>query len=129
MPRGNPNFAEHGFKKGDGRGGRPKGARNKTTRALKEAIILGAEQSKHSKGRGLVGYMTYLADEKPELFVPLLAKLLPLQVREKKECDGPIPLDLDLNMSLSEMIDNFEREIKSIKIPAVERTPAMIEQD
>ena len=46
MPRGNPDFAEHGFKKGDGRGGRPRGAQNKATRALKEAIILAAEKSK-----------------------------------------------------------------------------------
>src|SRR5213596_1760160 len=64
MPRGNPEFAEHGFKKGDGRGGRPKGTPNKTTRALKEAIILAAEKSKHSKAHDLEGYLLYLADEK-----------------------------------------------------------------
>ena len=52
MSRGNPKFAEYGFKKGDGPGGRPKGAPNKTTRALKEAIILAAEKSKHSTGIG-----------------------------------------------------------------------------
>src|SRR3954463_8722595 len=67
MSRGNPEFAEYGFKKGDGRGGRPKGAPNKTTRALKEAIILAAEKSKHSKAHDLEGNLLYLADEKPEL--------------------------------------------------------------
>jgi len=56
MSRGNPNFAEYGFKKGDGRGGRPKGAPNKTTRALQEAIIFAAENSKHSKTGDLEGY-------------------------------------------------------------------------
>ena len=50
MSRGNPKFGEYGFKKGDGRGGRPTGAPNKTTRAMKEAIILAAEESKHSAG-------------------------------------------------------------------------------
>ncbi len=116
MSRGNPKFAEYGFKKGDGRGGRPKGAPNKTTRALKEAIILAAEKSKHSKAHDLEGYLLYLADEKPELFVPLLGKL-------------SVNLKLNPNMSLSEMIDNFERRIKSIHIPVNELAPPMIEQD
>jgi hypothetical protein len=62
-----------------------------------------------SKAHDLEGYLLYLADEKPELFVPLLGKLLPLQVRAKNEGDGPVNLNLD--MSLSEMIDNFERRI------------------
>ena len=92
MSRGNPKFAEYGFKKGDGRGGRPQGAPNKTTRALKEAIILAAELSKHSETRDLVGYLQYLADNRPELFVPLLGKLLPLQVRAKNEGGGPVAI-------------------------------------
>jgi hypothetical protein len=135
MSRGNPNFAEYGFKKGDGRGGRPKGAPNKTTRVLQEAIILAAEKSKHSKAHDLEGYLLYLADDKPELFVPLLAKLLPLQVRAKNEDVGPVNLNLNLNpnlnpnMSLSEMINNFERRIKSIHNPLKELAPPMIEQD
>src|SRR5258706_5156056 len=129
MSRGNPKFAEYGFKKGDGRGVRPKGAPNKTTRALKEAIILAAEKSKHSKAHDLEGYLLYLADEKPELFVPLLGKLLPLQVRAKNESVGSVNLKLNPNMSLSEMIDNFERRIKSIHIPVNELAPPMIEQD
>ena len=92
MSRGNPKFAEYGFKKGDGRGGRPKGAPNKTTRALKEAIILAAEKSKHSKAHDLEGYLLYLADEKPELFVPMLGKLLPLQVQgEERGCRSSQP--------------------------------------
>ena len=131
MSRGNPKFAEYGFKKGDGRGGRPKGAPNKTTRALKEALIFAAEKSKHSKTHDLEGYLMYLADEKPELFVPLLGKLLPLQVKAKNEDVGPVNLNLNLNpnMSLSEMINNFERRIKSIHNPLKELAPPMIEQD
>src|SRR5258706_4722677 len=128
MSRGNPKFAEYGFKKGDGRGGRPKGAPNKTTRALKEAIILAAEKSKHSKAHDLEGYLLYLADEKPELFVPLLGKLLPLQVRAKNEGDGPVNLKLNPNMSLSEMIDNFERRIKSIVFQPGQLAPPVLWQ-
>ena len=126
MARGNPQFAEYGFKKGDGRGGRPKGAQNKTTRMLREAIILAAENSKHSKGDGLVGYLRFLANEKPEVFAQLLGKLLPLQVKAKNEGVGPSPINLNPSMSLPEMIDSFERRIKSIQIPAARR---MIEQD
>ena len=130
MSRGNPKFAEYGFKKGDGRGGRPKGAPNKTTRALKEAIILAAEKSKHSKAHDLEGYLLYLADEKPELFVPMLGKLLPLQVRAKNEGDGPVNLNLKLNpnMSLSEMISNFEQRVKAAYMPQL-TSPPLIEQD
>ena len=62
--------------------GRPKGAKNVMTRVLKDAILLAAEESKHSNGGGLGGYLTYIADERPDLFVKLLAKLLPLQERE-----------------------------------------------
>jgi hypothetical protein len=73
-------------------GGRPKGAPHKTTRVLKEAIILAAELSKHSETHDLVGYIQYLADNRPELFVSLLGKLLPLQVRAKNEGNGPVNL-------------------------------------
>ena len=121
MARGNPNLAEYGFKKGDGRGGRPKGAPNKTTRVLQEAIILAAEKSKHSRTGDLEGYLRHLADDKPELFVPLLAKLLPLQVRAKNESGSFV--ELNTNMSLSEMVDNLDRKMKSIQIPP------MIEQN
>ena len=62
--------------------GRPKGAKNVMTRVLKDAILLAAEESKHSNGGGVAGYLTYIADERPDLFVKLLAKLLPLQERE-----------------------------------------------
>jgi hypothetical protein len=55
------------------------------TRALKEAIIRAAAESQHAKdnGGGLNGYFTCLANESPELFVPLLAKLLVLQEKER----------------------------------------------
>ena len=59
--------------------GRPKGAKNVMTRKLKEAMIVAAGESHHAKkyGGGLVGYLAHLADERPDLFVPLLMRLLP----------------------------------------------------
>jgi hypothetical protein len=62
--------------------GRPKGSKNQMTVVLKEAILLAAEQSKHSKDGSLAGYLTHLADNKPELFVPLLARVMLLQEKE-----------------------------------------------
>ena len=70
--------------------GRPKGAKNVMTRVLKDAVLLAAAESKHAKGGGLAGYLTDIADNNKELFVPLLAKVLPLQEKEtKNERDRP----------------------------------------
>jgi hypothetical protein len=65
--------------------GRRPGLPNSTTRTMKEAIILAAEQSKHSKTGDLVGYLLFLADDHPELFAPFLGRLLPLQINAKTE--------------------------------------------
>ncbi len=57
--------------------GRPKGIPNKTTTALKEAILLAAEQA----GKGsVVEYLAVQAVVNPQSFLPLLGKVLPLQV-------------------------------------------------
>ena len=58
------------------RGGRPKGAVNKITAVLKDAIMLAAEQA-GGEG-GLVGYLTAQAKDNPAAFLTLLGKLLPL---------------------------------------------------
>ena len=64
--------------------GWPKGSKNVMTRVLKDAILLAAAESQHSKanGGGLVGYFTYIADNKPELFVRLLIRVMLLQEKE-----------------------------------------------
>lgn len=66
--------------------GRKKGSVNKTTGALKEAILLAAEQSgQDTKGKGgLVGYLKRVADEDVKAFSGLLGKVLPLQVAGDK---------------------------------------------
>ena len=56
--------------------GRPKGALNKSTKVLKEAILQAAENSHDD---GLVGYLQLQARENPTAFMTLIGKVLPLQ--------------------------------------------------
>lgn len=62
--------------------GRPKGAVNKTTAALKDAILLAAEATGEDKQgkNGLLGYCAFLAKEEPRAFATLLGKVLPTQI-------------------------------------------------
>ena len=66
--------------------GRPKGAPNKTTATLKEAILIAAENAGGKDG--LVGYLQKIATKNPAAFVTLLGKVLPLQVTGPN--DGPV---------------------------------------
>lgn len=67
--------------------GRPKGAVNKSTAKLKDAILLAAEQSGRDKAGkdGLVGYLRRVADEDVKSFSTLLGKVLPIQVAGDSE--------------------------------------------
>lgn len=68
-----------GRKKGTPKtGGRKKGTPNKTTSVLKDAILLAAEQA--GEDGGLVGYLKGQATSNPQSFLPLLGKVLPLQI-------------------------------------------------
>ncbi|WP_174719454.1 hypothetical protein CIT37_41575 [Bradyrhizobium ottawaense] len=73
------------FKKGHVKSpnaGRPKGQPNKSTRMLREAILLAAEGHGHDgKGAGgLTGYLRLLAATEKATFARLLGRLMPLQV-------------------------------------------------
>lgn len=61
--------------------GRPKGSVNKTTALLKDAILAAAEQAGGSQG--LTGYLVTQAKKNPNAFMPLLGKVLPLQVQHE----------------------------------------------
>jgi hypothetical protein len=54
---------------------------------VQDAIVGAAAESRHAKdnGGGLVGYFIYLANERPDLFVRLLAKLSLLQEKERAQ--------------------------------------------
>lgn len=71
--------------------GRPKGAVNKTTALLKDAIIQAAEKA-GGKG-GLVGYLETQASENPGPFLSLLGKVLPMQIQGTGE-DGKITVQI-----------------------------------
>lgn len=62
--------------------GRPKGAVNKTTTALKEAILRAAtEHGEDDTGtNGLTGYLRKVAREDVKAFAGLLGRVLPLDV-------------------------------------------------
>jgi len=59
--------------------GRPKGAQNKTTKALKEMILEALEN------KGGVDYLEKQADDNPNAFLTLVGKVLPLDVNAKAE--------------------------------------------
>mgnify|MGYP001795769255 CR=1 FL=1 len=62
--------------------GRPKGAQNKTTTTLKQAILVAAAKHGHDgKGKeGLEGYLTMVAEKDVKSFCSLLGKVLPMTV-------------------------------------------------
>ena len=78
------------FRVGDGTPGpgRPKGMPNKTTTLLKDAIIQAATQAGGKDG--LVGYLVKQAEENPNAFMPLLGKVLPMQI--SGEDGGPVQI-------------------------------------
>jgi hypothetical protein len=65
--------------------GKPKGAVNKTTKLLKEAILLAAEKvGSDGEGKdGLTGYLVEVARSDVKAFAGLLGKVIPLQVNAK----------------------------------------------
>jgi hypothetical protein len=67
-------------------GGRKKGTPNKTTGVLKDAILLAAENA--GGPDGLVGYLQAQATNNPQSFLPLLGKVLPLQI--SGDSDNPV---------------------------------------
>lgn len=66
--------------------GRPKGAVNKTTALLKDAILLAAHKA-GGEG-GMVEYLTEQAEKNPGPFMALLGKVLPMQITG--EDGGPV---------------------------------------
>lgn len=75
-----------GIGKGTPGPGRPKGSANKTTALLKDAILKAAEEA-GGEG-GTVAYLAKQARENPQSFLPLLGKVLPMQITGPD--DGPI---------------------------------------
>lgn len=66
----------------NGGNGRPKGAQNKTTTTLKQAILAAAAKHGHDGDgeEGLEGYLTMVAEKDVKSFCALLGKVLPMTV-------------------------------------------------
>lgn len=75
-----------GIGKGTPGPGRPKGVPNRTTALLKDAILKAAEEA--GGDDGMVGYLVVQAKTNPQSFLPLLGKVLPMQVTG--EDGGPV---------------------------------------
>ena len=73
------------MKKGAHPFGRAPGTPNKVSRAFKDALIWAAENSKDSKDGTLESYLLDLADNHKGLFVPMLGRLLPLQINARTQ--------------------------------------------
>lgn len=66
------------------KGGRPKGSKNKISASLKSSVLEAFDRL------GRVDYLVKIGEEKPELFIPLLAKILPTELRMPAEDLVPI---------------------------------------
>lgn len=71
--------------------GRVKGVPNKTTALLKDALLMAGENAHED---GLVGYLTKQAKENPNAFLPLLGKVIPLQITG----DAENPLEINVTI-------------------------------
>jgi hypothetical protein len=82
--------------------GRPKGAVNKTTALLKDAILQAAQAAGGGGKEGMVAYLTQQASDNPGPFMTLLGKVLPMQVIG----DDDNPLKIVTRIELVDMRGN-----------------------
>lgn len=75
-----------------GSGGKPKGAKSKIIRTLRECILLAGEQAgnKLEPGGGMVAYLRNIAETQPQLFTPLIGRVLPLDVTSSDGSMRPV---------------------------------------
>lgn len=97
--------------------GRKKGEVNKTTAALKEAILLAAEEvGENGKGKGgLVGYLRFVATKEPKAFAGLLGRVLPLQLTGAG--GGPIEHALTVSAATGRLLEELSG-IGADRLPA-----------
>lgn len=89
MSDGSKVVANTGRKPPNAGKGRPRGAQNRTTTIIKEAVIAAAEKA---GGGDMVDYLARQADENPGPFMTLLSKVLPTQIEGKLDHIASDPL-------------------------------------
>ncbi len=70
--------------------GRPKGAPNKTTALLKDAILKAAQRAGGGSEDGIENYLADQAIKNPAPFIALLGKVLPMQIAG--DADNPLQM-------------------------------------
>lgn len=73
--------------------GRPKGAQNKTTTLLKDAILLAAQKAGGGGDDGLVDYLVRQAVANPGPFLSLVGKVLPMTVAG--DIEAPVAIRIE----------------------------------
>lgn len=96
--------------------GRPRGVPNKTTRMVKEAILLAAEiVGADGKGKdGLVGYLVASARTERKTFLGLIGRVLPTQVQHTVGHEGTIHVIMR-GMSEEEAAEEYYRSLQTLK--------------
>lgn len=92
------------------RGGSRKGRPNKTTRLIKEGVVLAAEAvgADGSGKEGFVGYLKFLAQSEPKAFTTLLAKLFPQKMEVSGVGGGPINVQMiDIKKCPTELLERL----------------------
>lgn len=118
------------FAKGNRVGGRVRGTPNRTTRILKEAVIMAAEQvGENGEGLdGLLGYLRNIARADFKTYTQLLLKVLPLQITG--DANKPVVLTLDdktlaaMAKKSPEKLEVLRDILKAIGISASGQIPA-----
>jgi hypothetical protein len=82
----NPKANKTTFRRGRPKtGGRGRGTVNKNTLVLREAVLLAAAAAGSEKGtNGLFLYLKKVAKKQPAVFMPVLARLLPLHIESQQ---------------------------------------------
>ena len=93
------------------RGGRKPGTPNVFSLAYKKLIVEAAYRvGEDGNGRdGVVGYLTFIAEYHPEIFVKLLMNLIPPEPADEDADETPPWTMEDLNLALGEYIQLRER--------------------
>lgn len=110
-----------------GSGGRPKGVQDKVTRSLKEAILEAAKRAGDniSPGGGVVAYLQQVAETAPQTFMPLLGRVLPLDVTSSDGSMRPVvALYMPDNRRDAKLVQDVRPAIDVEPAPAVEADQA-----
>jgi hypothetical protein len=101
--------------------GRKKGVPNRVTAALKEAILLAAAECPHTRGRGLLGYLLYVATVHPKTFSrSLLARLIPYSMAMRAEVTAQVQTADEVRQKLRDRgipVDKLDRLFELPSLP------------